>query len=98
MVERQKAVEVPEAMETDTVPGDVQLPNVDKMAGESFGDKEKPVGDAGENGGAPPPEGEMTTDGGAGGEVPSTSENNVENNMSTDDDSPKVDKKAVSFE
>lgn len=32
LVEKQKLVEVPEAMETEFLPTDVQLPDVDKMA------------------------------------------------------------------
>lgn len=35
LVEKQKVVDVPEAMEMDSAPADVQLPDVDKMADKS---------------------------------------------------------------
>lgn len=118
MVEKQSPVEVPEAMDTDSVPLDVQLPDVDKMAAAGAG------GDVGTGEGSASsvagPEGEQPientdgagnnantgSDGNAGNGANAGSDgNNADNpsketsggdNGSTDDDSPRTDKKLVS--
>lgn len=63
MVEKQKLVEVPEAMETESLPTDVQLPDVATMA----------AGDAKVETPSVVPDGEVVTDG-SGAETPATAE------------------------
>lgn len=119
MVEKQSPVEVPEAMDTDSVPLDVQLPDVDKMAGaggdvgtgeDSASSVAGPEGEqpientdgAGNNGN----DANASSDANAGSGANAGSDaNNAGNpsketsggdNGSTDDDSPRTDKKLVS--
>lgn len=90
MVEKQKVVEVPEAMETESLPTDVVLPDVEKMAAESRG---------GEGGEEKPPvaNAEMAVEGEgkAEGGTEQSLETGVGDNMSADN-SPDIDKKVVS--
>ena len=94
MVEKQKVVEVPEAMETESLPTDVVLPDVEKMAAESGGgaavgseEEKPPVANA-----EMPAEGEGKAEGCA---EQNSSETDVGENMSADN-SPDMEKKVVS--